>query len=266
MRATSESVLVAGRPSYLSLASDPGPDIGSLTVTGADQSAAGNNLSAVTQLVFDLYGRDITYTYQWYKADDAAGTGEILLTGEESSTYTLLEADEGKFFAVEATPTNSDGQVGDTVKSSYAEVVFAPQFVDYTSDTYWSSTIFTWDGSKWAYTGTAYDTFELTYSGTWQDGKIFTRARIRYGWDDQGPPDNWSESLSIIKAGGSALASDSTPVPGTYDSGENFWIWETDLDTYSSPDVVHQIGWLMQNCDDLGATYSCYIYKIELME
>lgn len=50
-----------------------------------------------------------TYTYQWTRSDDSGGTGETNISGATSSTYTVLEADAGKFLRCVVAATNDGG-------------------------------------------------------------------------------------------------------------------------------------------------------------
>ena len=54
----------------------------------------------------DLEG---THIYQWYRADDASGTNATAITGANSTTYTLVAADDGKYIAFEVTPEAQTG-------------------------------------------------------------------------------------------------------------------------------------------------------------
>lgn len=50
-----------------------------------------------------------TYTYRWTRSDDSGGTGEANISGATSSTYTVLEADAGKFLRCVVAATNDGG-------------------------------------------------------------------------------------------------------------------------------------------------------------
>ncbi len=65
--------------------------------------------------------------FAWYRADDASGTGEILIEGEDEISYTLTLEDAKKFISFEVTPVAVDGTThGDPVKSPYIEVLNSP--------------------------------------------------------------------------------------------------------------------------------------------
>ena len=66
--------------------------MGAPTITGTAQ--VGQTLTAVTTGITDADGlTSPTYTYQWIRVD---GTDEEDISGENSSTYTLDDADLGK--------------------------------------------------------------------------------------------------------------------------------------------------------------------------
>jgi hypothetical protein len=65
-----------------------------------------------------------THLYQWYRADDAAGTNEAAIAGETSLTYVLASADAGKFLRHGVKARNGDYLVNDTIKySSYTGAI-----------------------------------------------------------------------------------------------------------------------------------------------
>jgi len=57
----------------------------------------------------DLEG---TSTFQWYRADDAAGTNKTAIAGATSGNYTLDVVDENKFITFEVTPVALTGVTG----------------------------------------------------------------------------------------------------------------------------------------------------------
>ena len=51
-----------------------------------------------------------THTYQWYRADDAAGTvNKVVISGATAATYTAAQADAGKYLVFEVTPKSATG-------------------------------------------------------------------------------------------------------------------------------------------------------------
>ena len=73
---------------------------------------------------FDLRNNGTgVYTYQWYEATDAVGTGATVISGATSSSYTLPAGSLGKFIGCFVTATNDGGNdpVEDTF-SAFTEV------------------------------------------------------------------------------------------------------------------------------------------------
>lgn len=61
---------------------------------------------------------------QWYRADDADGTGKTAIEGAENTNYTLKVADISRYMLVEVTPVASSGATeGTLVESSYTAEV-----------------------------------------------------------------------------------------------------------------------------------------------
>ena len=51
-----------------------------------------------------------THSYQWYRADDAAGTtNRTPISGATAATYTIVSADQGKYLVFEVTPKSATG-------------------------------------------------------------------------------------------------------------------------------------------------------------
>ncbi len=73
----------------------------------------------------DLEGESL---YQWYRADDEDGTNEKAISGATSSTYTLINADGGKFIRFAVTPVAQTGELltGNTAYSMYTDEIIIP--------------------------------------------------------------------------------------------------------------------------------------------
>lgn len=69
---------------------------------------------------------NITYTYQWYLADDAAGTNAAAISGATGSVYTLSAGELGRYLSVKVTATDdgigSGGNQSATAWSAYRAV------------------------------------------------------------------------------------------------------------------------------------------------
>ena len=94
--------------------------MGAPTITGTAQ--VGKTLTAVTTGIMDADGlTSPTYTYQWIRVD---GTDEEDISGENSSTYTLVDADLGKTIKVKVTFTD-DASNAETLTSAATVTVAA---------------------------------------------------------------------------------------------------------------------------------------------
>ena len=90
------------------------------SITGT--AAVGGTLSAGTGTWTDTDSDTVTYTYQWYRATDAAGTGETAITGATAATYALSSADAHKFVRVVVTANDANGSSTQTSASARSGV------------------------------------------------------------------------------------------------------------------------------------------------
>jgi hypothetical protein len=98
------------------------PPTASVIITGT--AASGEILTADTSASTDLDGDPLTFTYQWYRADDIAGTGEIAIVGETNTTYTVADIDLGKFITVKVIA--NDGLVDSSeATASYINIAYS---------------------------------------------------------------------------------------------------------------------------------------------
>ena len=94
--------------------------MGAPTITGTAQ--VGKTLTAVTTGITDADGlTSPTYTYQWIRVD---GVTEADIAGENSSTYTLVDADLGKTIKVKVS-FDDDGGNTETLTSAATATVAA---------------------------------------------------------------------------------------------------------------------------------------------
>ncbi|KJB92382.1 hypothetical protein N826_23730, partial [Skermanella aerolata KACC 11604] len=90
------------------------------TISGT--AAVGGTLSASTGTWSDTDSDTVTYSYQWYRATDAAGTGETAITGATAATYALSSADAHKFVRVVVTANDANGSTTQTSASARSGV------------------------------------------------------------------------------------------------------------------------------------------------
>jgi hypothetical protein len=72
-------------------------------------------------------------TFQWYVADDGAGTGEAAIDGATEKTFAVQDAQQGKFIRFGVTPKSTTGnQNGVEVKSAFTTAVGEATTVTFT--------------------------------------------------------------------------------------------------------------------------------------
>jgi len=115
------------------------PVISSVTVSGISGSYAikGNILTAsfsgyTCSPVLIPGDSGASSTYQWYYANDAAGSGRTPISGKTTATYTVSFSDgytAGKYIAVGVTPVAANGDVGsETISTWYPTTALVPAY------------------------------------------------------------------------------------------------------------------------------------------
>ncbi|MDQ2105974.1 DUF4347 domain-containing protein, partial [Azospirillum isscasi] len=89
------------------------------SVTGT--ATVGNALSATNGSWTDPDGDSLSYTYQWYRADDTNGTNAASITGATSATYTLTTSDAHKYLRVVVTANDGNSHTP-TATSTYTAI------------------------------------------------------------------------------------------------------------------------------------------------
>ena len=80
---------------------------GQPTISGTAQ--VGGELTAGTSGISDGNGlTTVSYSYQWLRAETASAAGEDI-SGATSATYTVVEADQGKYLRVRVSFQDDDG-------------------------------------------------------------------------------------------------------------------------------------------------------------
>ncbi len=131
--------------------------IASVSITGT--TTVNEILSADTSASTDTDGDSLTFTYQWYRADDSNGTNEAMISGASAQTYTLTSNDKDKYITVKVVA--NDG----TDDSSEA----AATYVGAVSESFIFSESFETDG-----VGTRYTLSEGEFTDG--SGDYFTRT------------------------------------------------------------------------------------------
>ena len=92
-----------------------------VSINGGGPATVGKALSTTTGTWSDINGDTLTYSYQWYRADDSSGTNLNPITGATSASYTLTFSDAHKYLRVVVTA--NDGRGGTpTATSAYTQV------------------------------------------------------------------------------------------------------------------------------------------------
>ena len=95
---------------------------GQPTISGTAQ--VGENLTAGTSGISDGNGlTTVSYSYQWLRGETASAAGEDI-SGATSATYTVVEADQGKYVRVRVNFQDDDGN-SETVTSDASGPVSA---------------------------------------------------------------------------------------------------------------------------------------------
>ncbi|HEX7763966.1 MAG TPA: DUF4347 domain-containing protein, partial [Cellvibrio sp.] len=88
-------------------------------ITGT--ATVGNALTGSTGSWTDADGDTLTYSRQWYRADDASGTNRVAIASATGATYTLTTSDAHKYIQVVVTASDGNGGT-QTANSTYTQV------------------------------------------------------------------------------------------------------------------------------------------------
>jgi hypothetical protein len=112
MAATTRSVIANTAPNNSAV-----PSIGGTTTVGSQLAASSGSWS-------DADGDTLTYSYQWYRADDASGTNEAMIARATANTYVSTSSDLNKH--VKVLVTADDGRSTRTAASTYTAALAPP--------------------------------------------------------------------------------------------------------------------------------------------
>ncbi|MBK3802197.1 DUF4347 domain-containing protein, partial [Azospirillum brasilense] len=82
------------------VAAGNGAPVNSVVPNVTGTATVGNALSGGTGTWSDPDGDSLSYTYQWYRADDINGTNAVSISGATSANYTLTSSDAHKYLRV----------------------------------------------------------------------------------------------------------------------------------------------------------------------
>ena len=92
-----------------------------VSINGGGPATVGSTLAATSGTWTDPNNHNLTYSYQWYRADDSSDTNLNQITGATSASYTLTFSDAHKYLRVVVTA--NDGRGGTpTATSAYTQV------------------------------------------------------------------------------------------------------------------------------------------------
>ncbi len=99
----------------------------------------GEVLTADTSGSSDIDGDPLTYTYQWYRADDIGGTNAVEIIGEINETYTVVASDLGSFISVKVVANDGEldslDAIADYVGIAYSKNLFISEIADPNNNT-----------------------------------------------------------------------------------------------------------------------------------
>ncbi|MCD1261193.1 hypothetical protein B5M42_020550 [Paenibacillus athensensis] len=100
-----------------------GPTAAPVSFTGILKE--GNTLTGTYTYADEESNPEGTTTFQWYTANDNAGTGKTAISGATSSTFTLTSAEVGKYIIFEVTPVATQGTLNGTPATSTSSTAVA---------------------------------------------------------------------------------------------------------------------------------------------
>ncbi|MBY0420035.1 MAG: putative Ig domain-containing protein, partial [Pararheinheimera sp.] len=83
--------------------------------------AIGTSFSATNGTWTDTENDNLTYSYQWYRADNGAGSNEVLISAATTSSYTPVQADAHKYLRVKVSADDGNNTAV-AAYSSYSAV------------------------------------------------------------------------------------------------------------------------------------------------
>jgi uncharacterized protein (TIGR02145 family) len=109
------------------------PTATSVTITG--DGVAGAELTAAYSYSDPESDPESGSTFKWYVANDAAGAGEVEISGATALTYTIEDDQAGKYIRFGVTPKSSAGNTtGTEVKSAFIGAIGEATTVTFTYD------------------------------------------------------------------------------------------------------------------------------------
>ena len=255
------------------------PATGLPTVTGTAQ--VGQTLTASTSGIADEDGLDdATFTYQWIRND---GAQDVDIQDATSSTYTLVDADQGKTLKVRVSFTDDRGHGETLASAATGEVEARPNSPAMglptitgtaqigemlTADTAGISDADGLNDASFSYQWTAGGTdipaaTSATYTLVASDQGQTIKVRVRFT-DDKGNEESLTSAATVeVAARANSLSTGAPTITGTAQVGETLSVSTSDIaDADGLTSVSYSYRWIRSDSstdtDISGATASTY--------
>ncbi|WP_170295744.1 DUF4347 domain-containing protein [Azospirillum brasilense] len=139
-----------------------GAPVNTVVPTVSGTATVGNALTRVNGSWSDPDGDSLSYTYQWYRADDTNGTNAASISGATSASYTLTSSDAHKYLRV-AVIANDGNSNTTTAYSAYTAILNSAPVNSVAPNVTGTATV-----------GNALSTTNGTWSDPDGDGRSFT--------------------------------------------------------------------------------------------
>jgi hypothetical protein len=208
-------------------------------------ATVGNALSATTGTWSDADGDSLTYSYQWYRADDGSGTNAVAIGGATGSSYTLSSSDGNEFVRVVVTANDGHGSSNQTAASSWTSVATVPSVSSIVRTGGASSTVDAGAGSmsytvtfSESVTGVDASDFALTETGT-ASGSIasVSGSGTTYTVTVDTLSGDGTMRLDLNGSGTGIQNASHVDIAGGYTSGSTYTLDHTAPNAPSTPDM-----------------------------
>jgi hypothetical protein len=222
-------------------------------------ATVGNALSTTTGTWSDADSDSLTYSYQWYRADDNSGTNAAAIGSATSSSYTLTSSDGNHYVRVVVTANDSHGSSNQTAASSWTSVATVPS-VSSVVRTGGASATVNGSASSVSYTVTFSESvtgvdasdFSLTETGT-ASGSIasVTGSGTTYTVTVDTLSGDGTVRLDLNGSGTGIKNGSSIDIAGGYTSGAAYTLDHTAPNAPSAPDMTSGTDTGSSNSDNI---------------
>jgi hypothetical protein len=222
-------------------------------------ATVGNALSTTTGTWSDADSDSLTYSYQWYRADDSSGTNAAAIGSATSSSYTLNSSDGNHYVRVVVTANDNHGSSNQTAASSWTSVATVPS-VSSVVRTGGASATVNGSASSVSYTVTFSESvtgvdasdFSLTETGT-ASGSIasVTGSGTTYTVTVDTLSGDGTMRLDLNGSGTGIKNGSSIDIAGGYASGAAYTLDHTAPNAPSTPDMTSGTDTGSSNSDNI---------------